>query len=120
LAKAAGWPLWREEPEDLEASVRSYLDANCAFCHSPTGPGNSRIDLRAGIALAQARLLDEPPGQGDLGVAGARQVARGDPAKSVLLMRMRRTDEKGMPNLSHGVVDEVATRRIERWIRGLR
>jgi hypothetical protein len=117
--RGSAFPDWETAPKDLGSSVRAYLDANCAFCHRPGAPGNSRIDLRAELPLPATHLL-EPPGQGDLGVQGARLLLPGDPARSLLLLRMRRTDEKGMPNLSHDRVDELAAGRIADWIRALR
>ena len=67
-----------------------------------------------------ARPRNEAPGQGDLGVKGARIVVPGQPDKSLLYLRMQRTDEKGMPNLAHHSVDKRAVERVARWIRGLK
>jgi uncharacterized repeat protein (TIGR03806 family) len=104
---------------DREAAVRAYLDVQCAHCHRPDGPGNATIDLRASTPLAETGLLGTRPGQGDLGVKGARLLLSGQPRRSILWLRMGRTDEKGMPNVAHGVPDEEALRHISTWIRNL-
>ena len=102
-----------------QRSVRAYLDANCAMCHQPGAPANSTTDLRATIPLEQTRALNVRPGQGALGIPDARIIAPGDPRRSVLLQRMRRTDELGMPNIGHHLVDREAVRQVEQWIRQL-
>jgi uncharacterized repeat protein (TIGR03806 family) len=113
------WPAWNDERAPLQGRVRAYLDANCAHCHQPGGPGNARIDLRYETPLAAAHLINESPGQGNLGVAGAQMIVPGDPDRSILYLRMKRTDEKGMPNLAHAHVDTKALDAVARWIRGL-
>ena len=113
-------PRWEESADALSQQVRAYLDVNCAMCHQPEGPGNARIDLRYTTPLAQTGLLDQDPGEGDLGIRGAKLIRPGDPAMSILLQRMLRTDEKGMPNISHGLVDKAAVARVRAWIRSLR
>ncbi|MDA1193636.1 MAG: PQQ-dependent sugar dehydrogenase [Planctomycetota bacterium] len=114
------WPDWTETRTDPTAQVRAYLDANCAYCHQPGGTGNARIDLRYGTPLGEARLVNEAPGQGDLGVLGARVVVPGQPKASLLYLRMLRTDAAGMPNLAHNAVDPTAAARVRTWIESLR
>ena len=46
-------------------------------------------------------------------------VHAGDPASSVLLLRMRRRDTLGMPRLGTALVDEVASDLVEAWIQTL-
>ena len=114
------WPTWEATDHDDTAKVRAYLAANCAFCHLPGGTGNARIDLRYATPFAGTGLLGEAPGQGDLGVRGALLVKPGLPSKSLLYLRMLRTDEKGMPNLAHNSVDTRAAAAVKRWIGGMR
>ena len=47
-------------------------------------------------------------------------VKPGAPDKSLLLLRMKRTDNQGMPNLSRNLVDDEAVKLIEKWIKGLK
>ena len=114
------WPSWDEEHESSASQVRAYLDANCAMCHQPEGTGNSRIDLRFTTPLEASGMLDVAPGQGDLGVRGAKLLVPGSPRRSLLLIRMQRFDERGMPPLSHQLPDDRAIERITRWIQSLK
>ncbi len=103
----------------LEQRARSYLDANCAMCHRPGGGTTIALDLRYDTPLAQTGML-APPQAGDLGVAGARIVANGDPTRSVLHLRMTTLDTKTrMPPLASSVVDQAGTTLIGDWIRSI-
>jgi uncharacterized repeat protein (TIGR03806 family) len=108
-------------PATGEARARSYLHANCAMCHregSATGTVVD-LDLRVDTPLAATGLCKEAQA-GTLGLAkGARVVAPGDPAASVLVARMRALDERRMPKLASRVVDEAGVAAVEAWIRGL-
>ena len=115
----AAWPRWDDESAPLDKRVRAYLDSNCANCHQPGAPGNATIDLRYEIPLSKTRMLNALPGQGDLGVKGAKILMPGSPDGSLLYLRMERTDEKGMPNLAHNIPDKKALRDVAKWIRGL-
>jgi uncharacterized repeat protein (TIGR03806 family) len=108
------------DPADADAPVgeraRAYLEANCAMCHRPGGHANARIDLRAATAIAETGLCDTEPDQGDLGIPGARLVAPGAPARSVLLERVARRGEDQMPPLATTRVDPTAAALLESWI----
>ena len=114
------WPDWHGEAGDSVASIRAYLDMNCAMCHQPNGPGNANLDLRHTTALADTNLVGTKPGIWDLGIRDALLLAPGEPARSLLLERMKRTDIKGMPPTSHDVLDETALQRIHEWIAGMK
>ncbi len=114
------FPRWDDGKAPLDGRVRAYLDTNCASCHQPGAPGNARIDLRYDTPLGESRMLEEPPGDDDLGVPNARIVKPGRPNQSLLLLRMLRTDEKGMPHIAHESVDRKAVDLVTRWIRSLR
>lgn len=105
--------------ETSSRAARAYLHSNCAMCHQPGAPGNATLDLRFETPLNEMGALNQRPGQGDLGIRDARLVAPGDPARSLLLQRMRRTDEKGMPNIAHERVDAVGVSLVDGWIRSL-
>ena len=101
----------------LERRARSYLDANCSFCHRPDDPTNASLDLRATTPLEETGILDAPPQHGDMGLGDARILAPGDPGRSTLVERLRVTGEGRMPNLASSVPDEAALRVLRRWIR---
>ncbi|MCK6502875.1 PQQ-dependent sugar dehydrogenase [Myxococcota bacterium] len=113
--EAAVTPLVALDDPDLDAAARSYLHANCAFCHQPGGPGGGSLDLRWGVDLAESGLC-AAPSQGDLGIEDARIVAPGEPARSVLLARIRDLGAARMPPLGSLQVDEAGAARIEEWI----
>ena len=119
-AVTEGWPAVDDGLADLGARARAYLDANCAHCHQPGGLANATIDLRAHVALADTGMCDEDPGQGDLGVGGAKILSPGNSDLSTLWLRMATTDPTvRMPSIASSVVDENATDVVADWIDGL-
>jgi uncharacterized repeat protein (TIGR03806 family) len=110
---AAGDALGRS----LEDRARSYLDANCAYCHRPGGvPAD--FDARYDTLMAARRLLGAPV-RIDLGVDGARAIAPNDPWRSAILTRMQMTGTTGMPPLAHEVIDDRAVAMVRAWITSL-
>jgi uncharacterized repeat protein (TIGR03806 family) len=102
--------------QDPARRARSYLAANCAFCHNPSGPTPVSIDLRFTTPLAAMQLADVPPASGDFGVADARRVAPGAREKSMLWHRMKILGAGRMPPLGSSVVDPLGTETIGEWI----
>lgn len=100
------------------ADARAALHTNCAMCHRPDGPADA-LDLRATTPLADIGACDTPPRHGDLGLPDARLIAPGDPARSVLLARMRATDVHRMPPIGSLVVDTASIDAVEAWITSL-
>lgn len=113
-------PVDAPPPAIAESRARSYLHANCSMCHregSATGTVVD-LDLRIDTPLAKTGLCREPQA-GTFDLANARIVAPGDPARSVLVSRMRTLDERRMPKLASRVVDEAGVAAVEAWIRSL-
>lgn len=106
-------------PGALEARARSYLHANCSHCHRPNGPGRGDLDLRFATPLAATKVCGTAPALGDLGVAGAKVVAPGSPATSVLSLRTRAVGAARMPPLASNVVDTVGAAVVDDWITSL-
>ncbi|HEY6877197.1 MAG TPA: PQQ-dependent sugar dehydrogenase [Polyangiales bacterium] len=100
----------------VDQRARSYLHANCSFCHRPNGPGRSDMDLRFARSLKDAKLCNVAPATGDLGIAGAKLLAPGDLQKSLVLVRARSTDASRMPPLASALVDPQGTKVIADWI----
>jgi uncharacterized repeat protein (TIGR03806 family) len=101
----------------LEARARAYLHTNCAQCHRPGGPTPSDIDLRYATLLDATETCDVPPQAGDLGIgAGARIIAPGDAASSVIVARMDRRDASAMPPLASSIADSAGVILISEWI----
>lgn len=102
-----------------EARVRSWLDVNCAGCHRPGGLGRGEFD---------ARLVAPPPARdwlatkllaGDLGVPGAALVVPGAPERSVLYLRLARTDALRMPPVAVNAAPPPVLPDLAAWIRSL-
>lgn len=106
-----------DETASLDARARSYLHTNCSSCHVRGGVarGDLSFDL---FAQAPARPgCGEPAELGALGVDGGLLIAPGQPERSVLLERMRRTDSEAMPASAGLVKDSDGVALIESWIR---
>ncbi len=106
----------------LEQQARSYLHANCSFCHRPDGKFGA-FDLRNDIPFASTNLLCTPPGKGDLGVNGAELLAPTNPMSSLIWLRMHApvetvtSGETGrMPEIGSAMVDMQGTQLISDWI----
>jgi glucose/arabinose dehydrogenase len=104
----------------LEVRVRSYLDANCAGCHQPGGNSRGLFDARFEAPLEGAGLIDGALAAGDLGIAGARVIAPGDPERSILLRRITATDFFRMPPVASHEEPSPVVPLLTDWIRKLR
>jgi uncharacterized repeat protein (TIGR03806 family) len=110
-------------PSDTSVSIedraRSYLHANCAFCHRPQGPGRGAADLRFGRTFKGTRVCNATPETSDLGIADAKLLVPGDPSRSILSVRMHRTDDARMPPIGTSIVDPLGTSVVDEWIASL-
>lgn len=105
---------------DLEARARAYLHANCAHCHRPGGEGQGEFDLRASTPTRLTKTCNELPQQGDPVEGGGVLLAPGDPARSILYVRMASQEETWrMPPVGSEVVDDFGSKLIEDWIESL-
>lgn len=103
----------------LAQRARSYLHSNCSNCHRPDGTTPVNLDLRYSTALAATQTCNLSPASGDLGINNARLIAPGEPARSVLLERMKLRDVNQMPPLASYTVDQTAVDVIAEWISSL-
>jgi hypothetical protein len=106
----------------LDQRARSYMHANCAFCHRPDGKFNG-FDLRYDVPLKSTTTCNATPAKGDLGVTGATLLTPKSPATSLIWLRMHA--QKGnamsggtgrMPSIGSSVVDMQGTQLISDWI----
>ena len=101
----------------LEDRARSYLDANCAQCHRPSGTV-ANFDARYDTPLAAQGivrghvLIDER-------IDSARVIAPNDVWRSILLMRVNTTDGYKMPPLARNTVDDRGVKLLREWIASL-
>jgi uncharacterized repeat protein (TIGR03806 family) len=101
----------------IEDRARSFIDANCAYCHRPGG-AVADFDARWRTPLPEQNLLGVPA-RIDLGIDGAKFVVPRDPWRSMLLVRTGMLGSTGMPPLAHETVDEQALRLLQTWIESL-
>ena len=94
--------------DSVELRARAYLHANCSFCHRPNSTGQGPADFRFSTPLAQVGVCNAAPQEGDLGIPGARLLAPGEPARSILSARMHSLGAARMPDDLH------ARRRVGR------
>lgn len=104
-----------DDSAKLEDRVRSYLDANCAHCHRPGGTG-ALWDGRYETPLAQQGIVNGEL-RDTMGIAGAKLVVPGDPARSMMIERTGSTTfGRQMPPVSRNVVDAGAVELIRKWV----
>jgi hypothetical protein len=106
----------------LDQRARSYMHANCSFCHRPDGKW-SGFDVRFDVPFASTNLLCATPGKGDLGVTGAKLLTPKTPMSSVVWLRMTAPKDDPvngatgrMPEIGSAVVDTQGTALISQWI----
>jgi parallel beta-helix repeat protein len=106
----------------LDVRARSYLEANCAHCHSATGFASSTslrlgIETPVGIDLGICRNPNAAgPGSGQLDY----DVVPGHPESSILVYRMRSTaPETKMPPIPSTTSDDVGASLLESWVSSL-
>jgi uncharacterized repeat protein (TIGR03806 family) len=101
----------------LEQRARSWLDANCAYCHRPGGTV-ATFDSRFNTPPEQQNLVNGPV-LIDRGVDNARVIAPNDIWRSVALQRINTVDEFKMPPGGRQVVDQPGVELIRQWIQSL-
>jgi hypothetical protein len=106
----------------LEQRARSYMHANCSFCHRPDGKW-SGFDVRYDVPFKNTALCNATPGKGDLGVDGALLITPKKPMSSLMWLRMHApagNDQTGatgrMPAIGSAVVDTQGTDLMSQWI----
>jgi len=102
-----------------ETKARAYLHANCSFCHRPNSNGGGPMDLRYATSFTEVKACDVGPINGDLGVAGAKIISPGNPAQSLLSVRMKALGANRMPPLASEIIDPQGTAVIDAWISSL-
>jgi uncharacterized repeat protein (TIGR03806 family) len=104
-----------DETASLEQRVRSYLSANCSYCHAPGGPGLGSFDTRIFTPLSQANLVNGPL-LNNGGNASARVIVPNAPGLSMLLSRISSNGPTRMPPLASTLIDGEAVALLRRWI----
>lgn len=97
--------------------ARAMLHARCSHCHRPGVVTAAQMDLRFTTPLAGTKICNTTPVRGNIGIADAKLLAPGAPAKSILVQRMRRTDAWRMPPLATRTIDEEGAATLEEFVR---
>lgn len=96
--------------------ARSYLHANCSFCHRPGGLTPAQEDFRYSVSIDAMNSCNLPPLLDDFGLLDALLLYPGNPSKSIISLRMHALDGKRMPPIGTDIVDTVAASVIDAWI----
>jgi glucose/arabinose dehydrogenase len=100
----------------LDRRARTYLDVNCASCHSPRAPAPGGMDLRFDTPLADTHTLFVGAIEGDLDVPGGLRIHPFQSDRSVLVARMLSPDQSvWMPRLAT-TPDLAGASMIAAWI----
>lgn len=108
-----------DDTASLDRRARSYLHANCSFCHVEAGGGNSAVSFEIIEEPEKARLIDGRPVHATFDLSEARIVAPGNPDRSLVLYRMERRGKNQMPPLASAIVDDKAVKLLRKWIESL-
>jgi len=109
-----------DESAPLYERARAYLHTNCAQCHRPGTGVQAPMDFRYSNSLADTTMCDIVPQHGDLGIgAGARLIAPGNAASSVIISRIGRRDAFGMPPLGSTVPDSAGVQLLTDWVNSM-
>jgi uncharacterized repeat protein (TIGR03806 family) len=104
--------------DPLESRSRSYLHANCAFCHRPGGGGRGTMDLRYAGTFADTQTCNAPTTQGSIGGSSVI-LSPGAPSQSVLSLRVHAVDGTRMPPVAVSQPDPLGTALLDEWISGV-
>lgn len=113
---------WKDLSQPLQLRARSYLDINCAHCHSD--------DSHCSYRPIRLSFNDTENSEANLGIcvipdedvnsSSTHVVSPGRAERSVLSFRMNSTEESTkMPLIGRNLVDEQAVSLINEWIDGL-
>jgi uncharacterized repeat protein (TIGR03806 family) len=106
----------------LEDRARSYIGANCGFCHRPDDANFGNLDLRRDTPLKDTNVCGASPERGNQGVPTSLLLTPGMPSQSLIVLRMMAPadDSAGkhgrMPNIASYVNDDAAIKVVSDWI----
>lgn len=117
-----GWSLFpqnypiEDRTASLEMRARSYLDANCAYCHQPATNNRAVFDARLSTPLEEQSLVYGAVTD-NLGIDSAFVIVPGHADRSILYQRIKLAQhELAMPPLAKNLVDKDGTELIRQWI----
>jgi glucose/arabinose dehydrogenase len=105
--------------QSLEERARSYLQANCAHCHTYGAGGAVDLQLNKLVPIQELKVLGVRPTRGDFGVPECAIIKPGDPCGSALIFRMAKVGRDRMPHIGSERIDEAGLKLVEDWIASL-
>lgn len=113
---------WQDASFSLDERARSYLDINCAHCHSDRGHcdyRSLRLDYDDTVSAANLGVCVDPdtpiPGYED-----DKIITAGDAQNSILYYRLTTNKEQyRMPLRGRSITHDESLELIEEWINGL-
>ncbi|MFP4597782.1 MAG: SO2930 family diheme c-type cytochrome [Persicimonas sp.] len=108
-----------DDSHPIDQRARTYLEGNCAHCHSPGGPArNSALYLNIEEDVPRRLGVCKPPVAAGGGTGGRPYaIYPGQPDQSIMVFRMNSNDpEIKMPELPLRTVDEFGVNLITDWI----
>ena len=109
-----------DETKSTEYRAKSYIEANCVYCHRPhlAGVAQALFDARLQTPLSFTKLIGGKP-HNDFGDSRNQFVHPGEPDLSVLYHRIETPGLHRMPPLGTSLPDPVALEVMKRWIQSL-
>lgn len=103
----------------VEDRARSYIDANCSYCHRPGHQSRADFDARLSTPLENAGIINGTLNS-SLGLPEEYVIYPGDTSYSVLYQRAHSLDPAiKMPPLAKGQIDVAGMDLIAEWILGM-
>ena len=105
-----------------EQKARSYLHANCGFCHRPDG-NFANFDFRNDTSLKDMKICNADAQKGAIPSAPGKTkiMVPGHETDSVMWLRMNESDENNgrMPQIASYAIDSSAVSVVGDWIKSI-
>uniref|UniRef100_UPI00105D1F40 PQQ-dependent sugar dehydrogenase n=1 Tax=Paraglaciecola marina TaxID=2500157 RepID=UPI00105D1F40 len=105
-----------DEDASYTDRMKSYVHANCSYCHQPEGTAQAAIDFRYDTALADMGICDADALYDlDSQPSLTKIVDSTDYLNSILYWRIAATDDEKMPPIGRDLVDEDFLQLLVDW-----
>lgn len=124
LGKVPKAPVWNDPATGSVADrARTWLDINCAHCHSTNGPARtSGLDLSVRQTNPTLMGIHKTPVAAGRGSGGHQfDIVPGHPEQSILIYRLESTDPGVMmPELGRKLTQPESLELVKEWIKSLK
>lgn len=122
-AASPALPTWNDPATgDVASRARAYLDANCAYCHSPHGEARTTgLFLSFGETDPLRLGICKPPvATGRASAQSSFDIVPGKPDDSILIHRVEATEASiAMPEIGRSTTHNEAAALLRQWVTGL-